>query len=619
MSERKKEAKSPRKSSPTIETRSSENKENEVPKKTSNTKRTKSPNTKKPRKKLSKKALARLKREKAEQARLEQERLEAELREQKEREFEQKRREEQQQRILEEESSIHSLREARFQKSKEIRNSMSQEEDWKIFCNCGQSVDARSQSDVNTFISMWEDYESPDFFDDHFLQSHKIISALTRIMHDSETTQNTAEYERCKNQIQKIKELTERKIEIATIHHLTFSDKYAGSRNEVHIVGESDDIFFGIWVNLSKNPRNREISFKWLTVEIPKSVTMTSLAIRILIFPEKPFNEQYLFLNKIVQCDFFQLPNAPKHIGNMTLRQISQSNALVNVVYPLRSINAPQPPLVFKVHISSNSINEYTKDATVVMLNHDNVSQQHISKVNIDLEHNEVSFCSMSIGTFALAVPRYKHFPYQFWEITSLSESSIEIYVKTKLDLELAICIDGNGLCSMDSPFTFTNLKPMEAIDFLLERGINIVSPNKIDDIVPKTKDLENILHQGIADTVTGFDISSSKWNALLPCDRAMLLVSEKIKFDNDQQNDISKMRCILIRESIVVEVQNTEEEEEAITKPLEDSQMHQSLLPTFFEKASEEVKTRVRNAPSLLVDSTLIMMKKLRLFSITE
>ena len=101
---------------------------------------------------------------------------------------------------------------------------------------------------------------------------------------------------RCKEQISSINKLISQKVEQITFRHLVFSDKIATSKNEVRTTGQADGLVFGMWINLSKNPRIKEIEFPGLTVEIPKEIAMTSLAIRMILNHEKSFNEQYLFL-----------------------------------------------------------------------------------------------------------------------------------------------------------------------------------------------------------------------------------------------------------------------------------------------------------------------------------
>lgn len=644
------------------ETKPEENPENppaaEEGRATSKSKKGKGKKEKKPKKKkLSRKELARLKKEKLEQELREQQRREAELKDQREKEYEQRKRQEQQQRLEEEDRDINKLREQRADDGKRIRATKAHTDDWEIFTQCDHFIDVRYQADVNTFITQWREFEDVDLpgLFEHIHQSNMILTQLIQMMQNAEVSQEIAEYERCKSQIAEIRELINQKIELITIRHLVFSDKFAGAKNEVQVSCQADGISFGMWVNLSKNPRNKEIEFPGLTIEIPKAVAMTSIAIRMLMLPNKPFDEQFLFIDRLIQCEFLQLPTPPKRIGTMTLRQSPHKNALVNISYPLRNITAAQPPLNFKVQLDPGCLTDYVKDATVVMIQQGSVVSQHISKIAVDQENNEVAFSSMAVGVFGIAIPRYSHFPLQFWEITSTSETSIEIYVRTQL-VELAIDINAEGRCSMESPFSFSNLTPVAAVEFMMERGINIIAPKEVDGITPKRPDLEAVLAQGLADVVTGFVVTWSKWNSSLPPDRAMLIMREQVDFNDldidqnepepepappqgvpeepepeappptePQEGEIATqtaknpMKALLVKANHITEVPNAEDLEQYNLTPLEDAQIHQHLLPMFFEHAKEEVQKRVRNAPSFLCDATLYFLKQLRLFSMSQ
>ena len=569
-------------------------------------------------KKLTKKERARLRKEKAEQERLEQERREAEERDRIEREYEQKKREEQQQRLFEEDQEMKRLRAQRLENGKRIKAAKAQEEDWEIFKACDHFIDVRSQADVNSFITNWresEQSELPELFE-YIHQSEVILKKLTTMLQAAEVARDEATFERCDRQIKELKQLVYDKIEAITMHHLVFSDKYAGAKNEVQVSSQTDELTFAMWVNLSKNPRIKDIEFPGLSMEISKGIAMSSLAIRVLITKNKPYNDQYLFLNKLIQCELLQLPTPPKRIGPMTLRQSPHQSTLVTLSYPLKNVQNAQPPLNFKFSVEEGFLTDYMQDATVVMINNDNtVSTQHISKVIVDRETNEISFSSMAVGTFAFGIPRYSHFPLKFWEITSLSETSIEIYLQTQL-MEMAIVINGDGKCSMESPFQFENLTPTEAVEYMAERGVNIVAPpGAIEGINAKSPELEEVLAQGISDTVTGYHIKWSKWNALLPSDRAMLLMKPQRTFVIEEEEEETpeqappepeqppeppaepvegeeeeprekpiiirrKMCAILAKANHITEVMNTENEEECNVKPIDDAQIHQHLLP---------------------------------------
>jgi hypothetical protein len=603
-------------------------------------------------KKLTKKERNRLRKEKEEQERLEQERLAREEQDMRERAREQKKREEQQQRLQDEGKYIQTLRAQRIDDGKRLRAIQAQTADWEIFTLCNHSIDVRSSADVNTFITAWkgqEEAELPELFE-HIHQADTILEQLNRIYQAAEVAQDPASVERCRAQSAEIRCIFLQKLEAITMRHLVFSDKYAGAKNEVQVSSQSDGISFSLWVNLSKNPRVKDIEFPGMKIEISKAIAMSSLAIRVLMMPAKPFNEKYLLLDRLIKCELLQLPTPPKRIGTMTLRQSPHLNSLVTLSYPLKSAQAAQPPLNFKFGLEPGFLTPYMQGATVVeLLADDRVTTEHISKVSVDADHNEVFFSSSCIGTFALAIPRYSHFPLKFWELRSLSETCIEIYVHTQL-VELTLVIDGNGKVSMEAPFVFEDLTPVAAVEFLAERGLNIIAPpGAVAGITAKNADLELVLAQGISDTVSGFHVKWSKWNAVVPADRALVLMKPQVSFEVEEEDDeetpesppsaegaegeaprpapapaqpkkaTNEMIAILAKANHMVRIPNSENEDDCNLKALDENQIHQHLFPMFLEHSPPEVQQRVKKAPTFLCDATFYFLKVLRLFSMSQ
>ena len=572
-------------------------------------------------KKMSKKELARIKREKAEQERLEQERIEFEKQMQREKEEELRKRQEQQQRLQEEMEDITKFRQSRIEKIRAINEEKEKEEDWQIFSSCDHSVDVRSEADVNTFIEQWSEVNetSLDELFEHIKQAHVIRDKLRLRSENHHLSGETKQMERCDKQIGAICNLIMHKLDNITAHILAFNDKL----KDPQIYGDADDLSFGMWVKSIKNPRIKSADgCTGVTVEFTGVVAMYNLAIRGIRYNFHPEDEHFLFIDRILHLEFLQLQAPAKKIGSMVIRQPPHSSTIQKLEYPLRGATKPCPPLTIRMKLNENTLNEYCEDATIVMLKDGKVDQTTIVKCQI--EDNTVVFSTIHIGTFALAVPKYKHFPFQFWEISGQSPTSVEIYLQTAL-LELALNINQDGLVSMESPFQFTNLTPIAAMNFILERGINLVAPEEIEGIIPKDANVEEVLHTGIADCAVGFDIRCSKYNSSLSSDRAMLLVREKANYDEesseekDEQN-IKESHAILVKAFHVVEVENTELGDTVSQSSIDkEVKIHQHLLPMFFDNASEPVQKVVREAPPHIYNAVLFFMNKLRLFSMTQ
>jgi cancer susceptibility candidate protein 1 len=617
-----------------------------APAATQSSKKKKSPK----KRKLSKKELARRAKEKAEQERLEQERLLAELHEQKEREYVARKQDEQKQRLADEDASLERHRKERSDAGHAIRTESARVEDWQIFTACSHAVDVRSESDVNTFLESWRAQDECDL-NALFQQieiANTVVTQLGQIKEVAEVSQDARQFRRCEHQIEQIESVVYGKLEAMTMHILVFSDRFVGAKNEVLLSASSGPsaVSFGIWVNLTRSQRNQEIEWPGLKVLIPKEVTKASFAVTMTMIPETPYDAEFLLLGRLVRFEILQLPAPPKKIGAMTLRQPSANTQLVRLSYPLRNISQAQPPLQMALALNPELLTDFNKEATIVELTPQGVSAQHISKVAFDGDTNEIRFHTMAVGTFAMAVPRYQQFPLQYWEITGTSDTSIEIYLRTAM-IEMVIAVDGQGKCAMEAPFQFAGLTPVSAVKYLAERGLNIVAPAVVKGITPKGGDLEDALALGIADVATGFHITWSKWNSQLTPDRAMLLMRERPKFDEPIEDDtvpveeeeaveppadgaapLKKqkkvlMKAILVKRNLdknhIIEVRNTEDEEECTLKNDESENFHQHLLPMFLDGACQVVKERVNHAPSFLCDAIVYFMKLIRLFSMTR
>ena len=323
-------------------------------------------------KKLSKKEIARRKREKAEQDRLEQLRIQRELEEKRIHQQEQEMERREQERLKQEEDDIKSLRKLRNDKSHQIRSEKAKSDEWERYISCDHGTDCNNQSDINTFISQWRETENLDLQQlfNKIKEAKHLLDQLLELRATASVSLDVDEFEQLSNNIQDIRLLIENKIALITQHHLLFSDKYALAKNEVLLSAEAAGYGYGMWVNLAKNPRIKEIEFPSVSIEICKYIALASLAIRCTISPFLSEYNNYLLLSPILACEFFQLPAPPKKVGTlMTLRQFSQPQGqLITIPYPLKNVNNPQPPLVFKMKINTNNLPEDTESVTVIKI-----------------------------------------------------------------------------------------------------------------------------------------------------------------------------------------------------------------------------------------------------------
>lgn len=579
-----------------------------------------------------------------------------------------------QQRLQNEETQLKEFREARILNNTTIRADAAKQNEWETYLHCDHSTNPLDKADVNSFVTLWREADDTNMqvLFDHITTAVKLINQLTNLRYNAEVAVNNEEVTRFTQHITDIRTLITQKIELLTQHHLMFSDKYTGAKSEVLLNAESSGYQYGLWVNLAKNPRIKDVEFNGVSVEISKPVAMASLAIRIKITPSCIEYPKYTLLSSVMSCEFFQLPSPPKRVTTYVLRQ-SSAASLIPIAYPLKSNNSPQPPLVFKMKIDPSRLPENLETVTVVKIDDIDNTQNLISDVKLDIEAGTVTFACKTTGVFALAVPKYNQFPFSFWEVNSPVADTVELFVRTNAT-EVAITIDKNGLCSSDSPTPFSNISAAAALDLLRDHGFNLIAPQDVSEINDqrihgKPPTLEEVFSQGIADTATGFRIRASCKNSQVSRGehedpRIIILAREIVNFgesitedeaveeeDEEEQKEEklegaessapqtltqtqptgdagqpakkeekkqTRWRCVQGTEKIIFESRNTENEEQTDIEMLPNTAFHQHVMPMLMDLASEDVQQRVLKASGFIAETLKYLLSRLRLFSTT-
>ena len=604
-------------------------------------------------KKPTKKELARRRREKAEQERLEQLRKEKELEEKRIREQEMEMERRERERLQDETNDLANLRKMRTEQNGRIREEQAKKEEWERYLSCDHATNPRDRADVNTFVSTWQEVDNTDMTElfAQIEKANRLVDELEALRSQADVEENTADAQRYAHHIDDVRKLIQAKIERLTAHQLLFSEKFASQKNEVLLSTEGGGYGYGLWVNLAKNPRISSIDFGNVAMEIYKTIAQAAIAIRVTTSPVMHEFGKFVLLSPALTCEFFQLPPPTKRVGGMTLRQVATHHNLQTVQYPLKTTrpNEVQPPIVFKMKVDVSVLPENDDTLTVIKIDDIENTESNISDVEIDRENGEFKFSSKTTGVFALAMPKYAHFPFKFWEINSLKEDSCEIFIRTALT-EMCLNVDANGMCSMEGPISFSGLTPPAALEFMQRRGLNIVAPENHSELgaaagqlSEKQEELEEALANGISDAVTGFRIRASKWTSTMPEDRAMLLVREITEFgesiseDEEPEEEAAsnerateeeekgekkekptRWHAVLAKAKHMNEVPYSENSDEADTKIKDKTIFHQHLFPLLMDMASSAVQGRTRNSSGFVSETVRFILRQVKLFSST-
>ena len=103
------------------------------------------------------------------------------------------------------------------------------------------------------------------------------------------------------------------------------------------------NIEFGMWVNLARHPRTKEIEYPEINMklEIPRPLALANIAVRVLHFAyderaESGQAAKFLALGGPFAIELLALPPAPKPVGHWTIRQVTAlSTDVLRLPYPI--------------------------------------------------------------------------------------------------------------------------------------------------------------------------------------------------------------------------------------------------------------------------------------------
>lgn len=131
------------------------------------------------------------------------------------------------------------------------------------------------------------------------------------------------------------------KIDRTTAVMIQKADEHASIKGEVLFQHQHNQIKYGLWVNVTKNPRIKRVDFSsiGLSTDLPKNLALTSVAIRMMHFAfdylaHKSLSE-YQAVGGILYMELLALPPPPKKVKGWTLRQITPlANNVSRLNYP---------------------------------------------------------------------------------------------------------------------------------------------------------------------------------------------------------------------------------------------------------------------------------------------
>ncbi|XP_060935148.1 dynein axonemal intermediate chain 7 [Limanda limanda] len=155
---------------------------------------------------------------------------------------------------------------------------------WERYMCCDGNPDPEVQQDVNTYISLWR--EDPEINITPVLKqcndALQLLGELEVLLRDATDTKKCQIYEEAVTSLQ---ELIHSKLHLSTEKILKMANENTDTETgNMQTVVKGDHTTLCLWVNLKRNQRFKGLNFEevGLAFEIPKQLTMSDIAVRIL-------------------------------------------------------------------------------------------------------------------------------------------------------------------------------------------------------------------------------------------------------------------------------------------------------------------------------------------------
>lgn len=244
---------------------------------------------------------------------------------------------------------------------------------WGKYVACDSLPDVQSEAQVNTYITEWSETQATDLA--HGLAEVERTGVVLSLLEES---WQLARHERLRllprapaqqpaagaeepggaargeaeemwqpGALAQLASMTIEKLDEATGHILMHADELATTRNELQRAHEGGYLRYGLWVNLARNVRVKNVELPEISVslELPKTLALAAVAITVHQFkhahcsPSFAAPSQWIPLGGVTIIELLALPPIPKKVKGWTLRQVGTSGASVQrLAYPIPTV-----------------------------------------------------------------------------------------------------------------------------------------------------------------------------------------------------------------------------------------------------------------------------------------
>ncbi|KAJ3071030.1 Protein casc1 [Podochytrium sp. JEL0797] len=520
--------------------------------------------------------------EEEERKRLEEEARQQELRAKKERELKEKQEREafealfnQEKARLEDETRdfAHAV-ESRDALVKKIMGGRREETDWKKFLECSTLPDPLNEPELNTYLSLWA--EEPVGNDDDpsltalvaaLPKAEKLCNDLAEAISIESDNRNMPKQLSLRVYLAAMKQLILSKWDLVTCRIMQHYDHFNVESNEnFHFAANLDNYVFGVWGNLTRNPRHKTIEYPniKLAMSLPKPISLANISIRMLYeygftnaapYFYQDTDQHMSVIGGVLYLDLFEIPEAPKIMSHMVIRQIlSPDGKLKHIQYPfkknvteeaeesednegLADVNVWPAQISFDIFpdcfIHKESAKMMSWDSTDMCW-----SDENVGDVEINIESGAIKFKTTQFRPTAFLQKTYAEFPFQDWSIEPNGTSRALFRIQgSQNELKFEVF---DGKCRLISPMNAFLQATMENQWFtpslfftrLSQVGLNFAGPQSlrgidIDPAIIKSPQVEDLSVKGIGLCAQLFAIKRSPSNKQVTSTKMVLQVQQ--------------------------------------------------------------------------------------------
>ena len=404
-----------------------------------------------------------------------------------------------------------------------------------------------------------------------------ILDELTFKAHRALEKQDEVLIEQLQDYEQSLRQLSADLVDKTYAYVLQYSAKTPNEKNEFLVCKKNQGLKCGMWININKNPRVKVIEMPDLDIvaEIPKSVALATVAVRILQYPpsiavKHVSKNKYSNVGGMMSFDLLSLPPTSKKTKTWTVRQVTHLSTNISCLsYPIapagtdpslmRQNSGPIPPVRITCTLEGKMI--YKEAAPLVgWWDKETQSWEQEGISEVSLEKNEetgahkLSFLTTHLTKLALLQSKTLCFPYVDWFIRPLGERGSNMVMLT-LSTAMGVSFEfevGEGYVKLCSPelkelshLVNKEMYSRELLSALKECGLNLMPVDEdadFTDLTPKDKDVEYGACEEIASICSSFLISASKWNNEAGSEVCLARISEILDFGRTMIQDLTRI-----------------------------------------------------------------------------